>query len=156
MQYTIQKFANGMHYILLENKIVKKLTTHQNKRVVCNINNTVQFHAAIMKEKEGGYYIFIGKTHLKKIKATVGMPINAVFEIDKSPLQFNMPEEFMEVLATDDKAKKIFDGLTDGNKRGLIYLIDLLKTSDKKIQRSLLIAEKIKAGVTNSRLVLKK
>ena len=60
------------------------------------------------------------------------------------------------MLDTDEAANKIFESLTDGNKRGLIHLITIPKSSDKKIERALLIAEKLKIGISSPRLVLKK
>jgi uncharacterized protein YdeI (YjbR/CyaY-like superfamily) len=66
-----------------------------------------------------------------------------------------MPEELKEVLDTDDEANKIFHTLTAGNQRGLIYLLSLVKSSDKKIERALKIAERIKLGITSPRLILK-
>jgi uncharacterized protein YdeI (YjbR/CyaY-like superfamily) len=67
-----------------------------------------------------------------------------------------MPEELSEVLCQDPDADAVFQNLTDGNKRGIIYLVTLLKTSDKRIERALIIAEKLKLGVTSPRLILKK
>lgn len=148
--YTIQKFGAGyMHYIELKSKDVKRLTAGGNKRVVCRLNNQLNIHAAVMKTKEGMYYVMIGAKYLKQLKLTVNSKITVAIEIDKTELQFNLPEEFAEVMATDSKAKEVFERLTPGNKRGLIALVNMVKASDKKIERALLIAEKLKAGVTS-------
>ena len=156
MKYTIQKSTLGMNCILLDEKLVAKLTKENNKRVVCNLNNEIQIHASILSNKTGEYFVVISAANCKKIKAKLGDKVNATFEIDKSEYQFEMPEEFKEVLDTDEAANKIFELLTDGNKRGLIHLIAIPKSSDKKIERALLIAEKLKMGITSPRLVLKK
>ena len=76
--------------------------------------------------------------------------------MDDTELQFSVPEEFAEVLATDPAAEKIFNTLTPGNKRGLIALVNMVKSSDKKIERSLLIAEKLKKGVSSPAKVMQK
>jgi uncharacterized protein YdeI (YjbR/CyaY-like superfamily) len=49
----------------------------------------------------------------------------------------------------------VFEDLTDGNKRGLIYVVSSVKSSDKRIERALKIVEKLKIGVTSPRLILK-
>jgi uncharacterized protein YdeI (YjbR/CyaY-like superfamily) len=67
-----------------------------------------------------------------------------------------MPEELKVVLEMDVEADKLFHKLTEGNQRGLMYLVTLVKSSDKRIERALLIAEKIKVGITAPRLILKK
>lgn len=57
------------------------------------------------------------------------------------------------VMLSDADAKPY---LVDGNKRSLMYLVSQPKTSDKRIERALFIAERIKSGITSPRLVLKK
>jgi D-arabinose 1-dehydrogenase-like Zn-dependent alcohol dehydrogenase len=155
MNYTLQKLSSSMHYILLDAKTVAKLTKDGNKRVICTINKTEKLHAAIMPKKDGGHFVIIGSSICKKLKLKVGAEIEASFVIDKTEYQFAMPEELKEVLDTDEEANKIFHALTAGNQRGLIYLLGLVKSSDKKIERALKIAERIKLGIVSPRLVLK-
>jgi len=155
-KHVIQKMGAGyMHYIELDAKTVKRVTKDGNKRVICKLNNTINIHAAVMKTKEGMYYLMISAANLKKITVKSGNMVKAEIEIDKSELQFNIPEEFAEVIATDPPAKKIFESLTAGNKRGLIALVNMLKSSDKKIERALKIAESIKHGITSPPQILK-
>jgi uncharacterized protein YdeI (YjbR/CyaY-like superfamily) len=145
-----------MHYILLDSKTVAALTKNNNKRAICTINNTLQIHCAILNNKELGNFIQIGATNCKQLKIKAGDTIEASFVVDDTQYQFEMPEELREVLLADPEAHKIFHDLSAGNQRSLIYLISLVKSSDKKIERALLIAEKIKVGVVSARLVLKK
>ncbi len=144
-----------MHYILLDAKLVTKLTKDNNKRVICTINKTEKLHCAIMPKKDGGHFVMIGAAICKKLKLKVGAEIEVSFVIDKTEYQFAMPEELKEVLDTDEEANKIFHTLTPGNQRGLIYLLSLVKSSDKKIERALKIAERIKFGISSPRLILK-
>jgi uncharacterized protein YdeI (YjbR/CyaY-like superfamily) len=154
--HIIQKMGAGyMHYIELDAKTVKRVTVGGNKRVVCKLNNTISVHAAVMKTKEGMYYLMISAANLKKLKVKAGSTVKADIAIDTSELQFNIPEEFAEVIATDPAAKKIFDSLTPGNKRGLIALVNMVKSTDKKIERALKIATKIKVGITSPAQVLR-
>ncbi|MGB2702413.1 MAG: YdeI/OmpD-associated family protein [Chitinophagaceae bacterium] len=156
-KHTIQKMGAGyMHYIELDVKTVKRVTSDGNKRVLCKLNDIVSLHAAVMKTKEGMYYLMISAANLKKLSAKAGSIVKAEIEIDKSELQFHIPEEFAKVIATDAPAKKIFDSLTNGNKRGLIALVNMIKSSDKKIERALLIAARLKAGITSPAKILKK
>lgn len=156
-KHIIQSMGAGyMHYIELDAKTVKRITAKGNKRVVCKLNNTISVHAAVMKTKEGMYYLMISAANLKKLNVKAGSTIKADIAIDTSELQFNIPEEFAEVIATDPVAKKIFDSLTPGNKRGLIALLNMVKSTDKKIERALLIAQKIKMGITSPAKILKK
>lgn len=154
-EFIVAKFGIGMHYIMLDDSVIAPLTKNNNKRVVCTINKTLDFHCAIMHNKEGGNFINIGLAICKKLKIKEGSTITATFKIDESAYQFEIPEELSEVLATDEKASKIFHALTAGNQRGLIYLVAQVKSSDKKIERALKIAECIKTGITSPRLAMK-
>jgi hypothetical protein len=156
MKYSFQKFSSSMHYIILDAKIVSKITKNNNKRAICTINEIESFHCGLMPKKEGGYFINIGNAICKKLQLKEGSTITASFEIDKTEYQFEIPEELAEVLNTDEQANAIFHSLTLGNQRGLIYLLSLVKSSDKKIERALKIAERIKDGITSPRLVMKK
>lgn len=154
-EFILEKFDSGMHFIMLDNKTVKALTKADNKRAICKLNNEIEFHCAVMPKKEGGHFINIGLTICKKLKIKEGSKVTATFSVDETEYQFEMPEELKEILDTDPKADKIFHSLTEGNQRGLIYLVSQVKSSDKKIERALKIVEKIKNGVISPRLILK-
>ena len=155
-KHTVQKMGRGyMDYIALDAKTVKRVTAGGNKRVLCTLNETLTLHAAVMKTKEGMHYIMISAATQKKLGIKPGSTVKAKIEIDKSELQFHIPEEFAEVMDTDPGAKKVFDNLTNGNKRGLIAIVSMVKSSDKRIERALLIAEKIKMGITSPQKMMK-
>jgi hypothetical protein len=154
--YTLEKLSNGMHHIMLDSEVVSVLTKNDNKRVICKINNSLTFHCAIMTRKTGGHFIVIGSKICKQLKIKQGSEITVTFQIDKTDYQFEMPEELQAVLDSDEKANKLFHILTEGNQRGLMYLVTLVKSPDKRIERALLIAEKIKIGINSPKLVLKK
>ena len=101
------------------------------------------------------HYIMISAATQKKLGIKPGSTVKGKIEIDKSELQFHIPEEFAEVMDTDPAAKIVFDRLTNGNKRGLIAIVSMVKSSDKRIERALLIAEKIKMGITSPQKMMK-
>lgn len=155
--YKIQKFeAASMHYIELGEQDVKRLSKAGNKRVLCILNGKLRIHAAIQKTRDGLHYLMIGSKHLKTLDIKANASVKASITIDTTEFQFELPEELEEVLATDDVANQIFTGLTDGNKRGLMALVQMVKSSDKKIERSLLIAEKLKLGIKSPQKIMKK
>ncbi|MEO1051401.1 MAG: YdeI/OmpD-associated family protein [Bacteroidota bacterium] len=155
MESKIEKFNTGMHYLRIpQNSDLGDLKSE--KRVLCNLNSEIEFHCAVMTKKEGYYFIYIGTKILHKLKLKLGDEIHFELKKDNSEFQFDYPEELEEVFRTDKQAKDKFDSLTDGNKRGLIYIVNQVKSVDKKIERSLKIAEKLKCGITSPRLIMKK
>jgi hypothetical protein len=153
--YTLKKFPIGMHYIMLEEDTVMALTKDGNKRALCLINGQVEFHCAILSKKEGGHYIRIGSSICKELNIHEGSIVTATFKVDTSKYQFEMAEELQAVLHSDPEADIIFHSLTEGNQRGLIHLVTLVKSPDKRIERALKIVESIKNGITSPKRILK-
>lgn len=144
-----------MHYFTVEAAAVAPFLEHGNNRVICTINETESFHCAILTRKDGSYFVNVGSKICKKLEVGVGSSIEVVFEIDRTENQFAVPEEWTAVLASDEEAAAIFNGLSAGNKRSLLYLVAQVKTPEKRIERALKIAEKIKAGIFSARIILK-
>lgn len=138
--------------IVLPEKALSRFTGE--KRLRCTIKKQ-SFHCAVIKHKKGGYYINIGQETLKKIGVTEGMSVKPVFSKDTSPHQFKTVAELDEVLKTDPEAKDVFDSLTEGGKRSLLYLVAQPKSVDKRIERALTIANRLKQGITSARVILK-
>jgi Bacteriocin-protection, YdeI or OmpD-Associated/Domain of unknown function (DUF1905) len=151
----LEKFDSGMHFVLIPTDLVIPFIENGIKRVICRLNDSVDFHCALMPKKEGGYFINIGSTICKKQNLKLGDEINVSLKHDTTEYQFEMPEEFTEVLYQDPDAFTIFEGLTDGNKRSLIYLVTMVKSSEKRIERALKIVEKLKIGITKPQLIMK-
>jgi hypothetical protein len=151
--YVIDKLNNGMHYFLVRPAQVQKLAGVN--RVLCDLNGET-FHCALMAKKDGGHYVTIGLKLMKKLKLDVGMVVKPSFSTDVSKYQFEMPKEFSTLLKQDKEVHKIFKSLTPGNQRSLLYLIQQPKSIEKRIERSLLIAERLKLGIYNAKLILKK
>jgi hypothetical protein len=61
------------------------------------------------------------------------------FKIEEDPDQLGveMPEVLEALLNQDENLKSIFDKITDGKKRGLIYTILKIKDIDKQVQASI-------------------
>ena len=88
---------------------MQNLRKKTKKRVVCNLNNELHINAATLSIKTGESFIVLGATAYKKLKVRLRYTITATFEIDKNEYQFEMPEEFKELLDKYARANKIFE-----------------------------------------------
>jgi len=154
-EHRLEKFSSGMHYILIEEHTLSVFNNMGEKRAICKLNDQVEFHCAFMPKKEGGYFVNIGATICKKLKIKEGSIVTAIFTMDNTEFKFEMPEELREVLLSDSDANNVFNKLSEGNKRGLMYLVTQVKSSEKRIERALKIAERLKNGITSPRIILK-
>lgn len=144
-----------MNCIRLSESLGLKLTKGRNRRVICAVNDMAPLHAAILRSDALGFYVNISNTACKKMGIRVGSTVKATVKIDDSEYQFQMPDEFAEVLDTDPEAMEIFKSLTDGNKRSLIFLVSQIKNTDKRIERALKIADKLRNGIKSPQKMLK-
>lgn len=154
--HRLKRFESGIHFFELEEDVVAEFVAHKQKRLFCRLNDQIDIHCALLNSKLFGYYIIVGTAVCKSLKIKTGDEVTLELFADNSTYQFEMPEELEEVLATDPEASQIFEKLRPGNQRGLIQLVLQLKSTDKRIERALLISEKMKCGVTSPRLILKR
>jgi hypothetical protein len=156
VEFILQKSGSWGYCIALPPSVAEPLMVSGNKRVVCTLNDNLALHSAIMKSKDGEYYITISSKVCKKLGLSAGDKVKIHLQVDTAEYQFSMPEELQEVLDSDPEAAIAFEALTDGKKRSIMYLVTLVKSADKRIERALLIAHKIKMGITSPQLLLKK
>lgn len=154
MKAILHKFASGMHYFIVDNDIAEYFINKGHKRVLCTLNESITFHCALMNKKEGGYFVNVGSTIRNDLNLNAGDIITATFSPDDSEFQFDTPQELIEILHNDIEAYNIFRCLSEGNQRGLIYLVNQVKSHNKRIERSLTITKKLKEGVTSPRKML--
>lgn len=153
----LEKQAGGMYFIQLSPKEVEPFLKNGNKRVICWINEQEAVHVALLPVQQGQFYwIRLGAAWCKKLKLRTGSTLTIRLKSDDTPHQFDVPEEWTEVMATDPEAEAVFQSLTPGNQRSLLYLVLKMRSTDKRIEKSLMIAEKLKWGITSPREMVKK
>ncbi|MBT8190995.1 MAG: YdeI/OmpD-associated family protein [Bacteroidia bacterium] len=144
----ISKFETGLwsFHIIVPQDIVVELTRDCKKRVMCRINEYESFHAGFMPDGKGNSFIKLNKERMKNFQLELGMEVNVILEKDHSKYGMAMPEEFEEVLGQDIDGASFFEKLTDGKKRSLIYAVSIVKNSDKRITKALIILDHLKAN----------
>ena len=65
-------------------------------------------------------------------------------EKDESKYGIPMPEEMQEALYMDPEADQLFHKLTPGKQRSLLYIIGKPKSSNKRIEKAIVILEHLK------------
>lgn len=144
----LERSNNGMHYIMVDQEAVDEFLSKGQKRVNSRLNDQIEFHCAFMSKKEGGHFVYVGSSVCKKLGIKEGSQVEATFMADTTDYQFEMPEEFNKVLKQDEEASAFFHSLSPGNQRGLIYLVTRVKSTNKRIERSFIIAQSLKKGIT--------
>lgn len=120
-------------------------------RIIASFNTQqIEFYAAVKKDKNSGDYKLMFSKEKQK---NLGLLLNDHFDLqlfeDTSKYGVDMPEELDAVLLSDYDAYQIFESLTKGKQRSIIYGIIRIKKSQTRIDKALHICEMLKRGVTN-------
>ena len=100
----------------------------------------------MLSDGKGDYFIILNESRCKKIGLVLGEEIEFQIEQDKSELGMTMSDEFAEVMNQFDEAKRVFDGLTPGKKRSLIYWADNVKSAEIKVRRAIMLCTYLEAN----------
>ncbi|MBT8181177.1 MAG: YdeI/OmpD-associated family protein [Eudoraea sp.] len=139
-------YSNIRQFIINNLKRVRVIATFEGK--------TIEFYGALQK-RNNDYYLIFGKTNQKAL----GVYPNDYFEIqlfeDSSEYGVDMPEELHAVLISDLEAYNIFKDFTGGKKRSIIYTIKRYRRSETRIEKSILLTNNLKKGITDLRVLFK-
>jgi hypothetical protein len=131
----------GAHLVVPPHIVQAVMDIAPDKRIVCRVNDALEWQCALLSNGNGAFVISINKKNRDKLKLKPGMPIQVALRKDDSEYGLPMPEEFEAILESDPEAKAHFDALTPGKKRSLLYIANNAKSSDRRIERGLVIAE---------------
>lgn len=147
LQSTLERFdSNLWHFhVVIPQQIADTLINGKDRRVICTINGKEKFQAALMPIKSGNCFININKKLRDKLKLNEGDLVSISLEKDNSEYGLPMPEEFAELLNQDEEGNEIFQKLTPGKQRTLLYIAGNVKNSDLRIKRAVAIIEHLKA-----------
>lgn len=145
---TLEKFDSNLwgHHIMVPNKVVQHFKKKGEKRFRCKLNDQLEFACAFMPAGDDKYFININKAIRTKLKLQIGTKVKAELSIDDSKYGMEMPEEFGELLAQDPEGSDHFHALTSGKQRNLIYLVAKMKSTDKRLEKALVIVEFLKTN----------
>lgn len=117
-------------------------------------DRSIRFHGAL-KKYGGVYMVSFGKGYQQELGVDRNDSFELQLEVDRSKYGVEVPEEFSAVFESDPEAAAIFEGFSDGKKRTLIYHVLRFKSMQSRIDKSLIISENIKMGITNPKDLIK-
>ena len=133
----LEKQKGGYFYLKINADIVNKYEKQRAARLKCVIDQKVSYSCGLNHFGDGDYFIIVATRHLKSI----GKELNDIvsFEIfeDPNPLGVEIPKVLEVLQEQDEEIKELFNNLTDGKKRSLIYSINSVKDIDKQVQKIL-------------------
>lgn len=147
---TIEDFNTKLwrHHLMVPEDIARDFIDGNDRRVICTFNNTVEKRCALMAADKG-WFILLTNSELKKLGINTGNKIEVSIKKDNSEYGMEFPEEFRVMLDQDDDADKVFNSITAGKRRSLIYLVNSVKNIQSRINRSIAICDHLKESKGN-------
>lgn len=146
--------VTGMTALHFKAEDVRDLGLVNEKRVLACVGD-IEWHCSLWSD-ESTFYLHVHAQLLKKLKAFEGEELELTLKKDNSEYQAPFPEEWQEILWSDPDAKVYFDALTPGGKRTILFYLNRFKSSEKRIEWGLSIAEKLKEGETDLMRLMRK
>ena len=145
----IEKFDDSKLYMLhvkVPNHIYLDFKTQGIKRIVVTFNGSTLTHNAFLSDKEYGIYIKLSKDVMKKGNLVLGQEVQVHIMKDTSKYGMPISPEMEELLLQDTEGEAYFHKLTPGKIRSLLFKVNGYKSSDKRIEKSVIILEHLKAN----------
>lgn len=132
-----------LHHITVPAEIVDEVGGI-GTRLMCSINGNKAFHAGLVALGGGAAYITVNKNRMMKYDVEKGDMVEAVIELDNSKYGMEVPEELEALLEQDNEGARRFEMLTPGKQRYIIHYVSQVKSSQKKIDRAIMLINNLK------------
>lgn len=130
----LPKRQGGYFYLKVDAEIIDQYEKKRHTRLVCTIDEQVSYSCGLNHLGDGNYFIIVATKWLKKLKKELGDTVNFEIGEDPNPLGVAVPEVLSVYLGQDEWGQGIWERITDGKKRSLIYSIAKLKNIDRQIE----------------------
>lgn len=147
-QTIVSKFEDSLwgFHVKVPDDIYTSFAQQKIKRVMLHLNGSQPLHSGFMPEGDGKYFLMLSKDVMKKFELALGQEVEV--KITKDTSRYGMPicEEMKELLELDPDGEIFFHKLTPGKIRSLLHFVNKFKSSDKRIEKSVIILEHLKAN----------
>ena len=130
----LEKRKGGYYYLKLDSEIINQFTRKRATRMICTIDKKVSYRCGLNHLGDGNFYIIVAGKYLDHLKKSLDDKVDYKIEEDPDQLGVEMPEVLSVLLEQDADAKTIFEKLTDGKKRSLIYSFVKIKNIDRQVK----------------------
>lgn len=119
------------------------------RRVICTLPNGEVVHCALMPRGDNRWYIFLNKKLRAQLQANEGDLLSIELQKDESKYGLPVPEELQVLWDQDPEGFAIFESLSPGKQRTLIYWTGTVKNPDKRLTRALVMMNHVKTTKGN-------
>ncbi|GAA4272176.1 DUF1905 domain-containing protein [Aquimarina gracilis] len=133
----LEQRKGGYHYLKIDADVVNQFEQKRATRLKCVIDGNLSYSCGLNHLGDGNFFIILANAKLKKLNKTLGDIVSFEIFEDPNPLGVEEPEVLKVLLEQDPIAKGMYNQLTDGKKRSLIFSIIKVKNIDLQVQKIL-------------------
>ena len=130
----LEKRKGGYYYLRLDADIINQFSRKRATRMICTIDEKVSYRCGLNHLGDGNYFVIVAAKYLDALEKKLGDQVHYQIEEDPDQLGVDMPEVLTVFLEQEPELSKVFNKLTDGKKRSLIYQIIKIKDIDMQIR----------------------
>ncbi|MEM8894786.1 MAG: YdeI/OmpD-associated family protein [Bacteroidota bacterium] len=131
----LEKRKGGYYHLTLPAEIVNQFEHKKATRLICGLDDWVSFRCGLNHLGDGNLYVIVATKQLDTLGKQLGDKVDFEITIDPDQLGVEMPEALQVLLDQDPALKQVFDKITNGKKRSLIYSINKVKDIDKQVKQ---------------------
>jgi hypothetical protein len=129
----LEKIKGGYFYLTIDAQIIQQFERKRHTRLVCHLDGKISYQCGLNHLGDGNYFIIIAGKILQQLGKKVDSRVYFRIEEDPNPLGVEVPEVLTVLLEQDEHLKEIYDKISDGKKRALIFSILKVKNIDKQV-----------------------
>ncbi|WP_152426470.1 YdeI/OmpD-associated family protein [Cesiribacter andamanensis] len=133
-----------LNYLEIPAAVVQQLGGTFNIRLQCSVNGAEAFACGLVALGEGRGYITLSSKRMKPQGLQLGQQVAVRLWADTSEFGMEVPEELAELLRQDEEGDRRFRLLPPGKQRYIIYHVSGVKSSQKRLDRALLLINNLK------------
>lgn len=138
----IENFNSNLwkYHFKVPSDLADQFKEENRRRIVYTVKGKAPVHACLMSY-DGHWMVLTSQKALKNLGLAEGDEFEVTIEKDSSEYGMDYPVEMAEVFSQEELAKELFDALTPGKRRSLIYLINAVKNTQSRLNKALAIAD---------------
>ena len=129
----LEKRKGGYFYLQINADIINQFSRKRATRMVCTINDVVSYRCGLNHLGDGNFYIIVAGKYLKTLNKELDEEVTFLIEEDPDQLGVEIPDVLIALLEQDFELKTVYEKLTDGKKRSLIYSFNKIKNIDRQV-----------------------
>ena len=140
----LEPIRGSYYHIVLQREDVLNFPRGKSTRLICELDGKLYFQCGLSHVGDGNFFIITSLDRLKEIDKGLGLEVDYKIYEDPNPLGVDTPEVLKVLLEQDESLANIYNGLTDGKKRSVIFGMIKIKNIDKQVAKAIKLIESYK------------